>query len=274
LNKNILFVLLAWGASEITIAQTVQSKAKSAKNPTVLVGRANSVVSIVKPVLKKPIKSAKKGYKRPSLISTIPPKLPDSTIFKARKLAIEGIANAKTLFSQQKYEEALALFIKFQTPELMNEETFFQMGECFRKSSKANKYQEAITIYQKAKTLSTSMLAIGQLYELGGFGIERDVIKAQSYFMKASFLGNNNANFELGRLYFQVLPDSLRNENKGVELLEIAGSNGNRDAQWMLGTIYSKGNSTIAKDMAKAKVWFKKYQENIDKNSENHKNKY
>jgi TPR repeat protein len=74
--------------------------------------------------------------------------------------------------------------------------------------------------------------------------------------------------FELGRLYFQGLSDSLRNEKKGILLLEEAGNQEVAEAQWMLGSIYSKGYNGIIRDMPKAKIWFKKYKENKTINQE------
>lgn len=253
-------ILLAWGVSNISLAQTsIASKSKSstkiAANSQSRKKKIKAKVSIQKPPEKYVI-----AYKGPIGKRNISK---PTTAQKALQVR-ENINRAKGYFKSGFLLQAYSILDTYKNAPEMDTESHFYLGECLRSTGAGitTNYSAAMDAYQKSLLLSTStetMLTMGQLYLLGGHSLSRDVVKAQSYFQKATDNGNKVAKYELGRLYFQGLADSLRNEPKGVALLEDSANQGVSEAQWLLGTIYAKGTENIKKDMPKAKIWFKKY---------------
>jgi hypothetical protein len=181
--------------------------------------------------------------------------------------ALLVIAKAKEFFKSGFFLQSFRLLNQYKNYAEMDSESFRCLAECRRSVGNGidtdYKLAEQYFLHSIAlKPSSEAFLSLGQIYELGGFNLNRDVSKAIYYFQQAVNQEVAFANFELGRLYFQGLPDSLKNESKGISLLEVAGNRDVPEAQWLLGSIYAKGYSSIPRDMPKAKTWFKKYKEN------------
>jgi TPR repeat protein len=177
------------------------------------------------------------------------------------------ISKAKDLFKGGFLLQSYRLLNQYKDYSEMDSEAFLYLAECNRSIGNGidtdYKLSEQYFLQSIAlKPTKEAFLSLGQLYELGGFKLKRDALKAVNYFQQAANEEVAFANFELGRLYLQGLPDSLKNETKGISLLELAGNQDVAEAQWMLGSIYAKGFNNIPKDMPKAKTWFKKYKEN------------
>jgi Sel1 repeat len=181
--------------------------------------------------------------------------------------ALLFISKAKDLFNGSFLLQSFRLLNQYKDHAEMDSEAFRFLAEC-RKSIGIGidtDYKLAEQYFLQSIALKPSkeaFLSLGQIYELGGFNLKRDVVKAVNYFQQAANQDVAFANFELGRLYLQGLPDSLKDEKKGINLLELAGNQDVAEAQWMLGSIYTKGFNNIPRDMPKAKTWFKKYKEN------------
>ena len=249
MKKNLLILLLTWGVCNNLLAQTNLSKPKSLsiqKNTTL---KKNVVIR-----------------KRISVGSTSKIRK-NKTIVSPNNEASLFIYKAKDLFKSGFYLQSFRLLNQYKDYAEMDSEAFRFLAEC-RKSvgngiDTDYKLSEQYFLQSVAlKPSKEAFLSLGQIYELGGYNLKRDVLKAINYFQQAANQDVVFANFELGRLYFQGLPDSLKDEIKGIKFLELAGNQEVGEAQWMLGSIYAKGYGNIPKDMPKAKIWFKKYKEN------------
>jgi TPR repeat protein len=252
LKKIFLSILIAWGAININHAQAVLPKQK-----TSLSQKRPSPNQLKKVVAKKQFSKAKSSKK-----SNVPQKLPSQN-FEGES----AILKAKELFKSNFIIQAFRLLNQYKNAPEMDAEAFYDLAICLRSIGVGveTNYQLSEQYLQKSLVLKPSKeiyLNLGQLYELGGFGLKRDVTKALSYFQQASDLDVPFAKFELGRLYFQGLEDSLKNEKKGILLLEEAGNQDVAEAQWMLGSMYAKGYENLPRDMTKAKFWFRKYKGN------------
>jgi TPR repeat protein len=252
LKKIFLSILIAWGAININLAQAILAKQKSSLSQKRLSSNQPKKVVTKKQFSK--VKSSKK--------SNVTPNFPSQNM--EGQLAI---LKAKELFKSNFIFQSFRLLNQYKNAPEMDAEAFYDLAICLRSVGLGveTDYQLSEQYLQKSLSLKTSKeiyLNLGQLYELGGFGLKRDASKAVIYFQKASDLDVPLAKFELGRLYLQGLDDSLKNEKKGVFLLEEAGNQDVAEAQWMLGSMYAKGYEYLPRDMTKAKYWFKKYKEN------------
>ena len=245
-------ILIAWGAINISLTQAVQYKPKSS-----ITQKKITTIHPTKVVSKK---------RRPKSISS--KKIDASTLTSSQKMEVEvAIIKAKELFKSNFIIQAFRLLNQYKNAPEMDAEALYDLAICLRSVGLGvdTNYQLSEQYLQKSLAIKPTkevFLNLGQLYELGEFGLKRDPIKALKYFQQASDMDVPFAKFELGRLYFQGLEDSLKNEKRGILLLEEAGNQDVAEAQWMLGSIYSKGNENLPRDMTKAKFWFRKYKEN------------
>jgi TPR repeat protein len=252
LKKIFLSILIAWGAININPAQVVSPKQKSSQSQKRLSSNQPKKV-----VAKKQFSKGKSSKK-----NTVSQSLPSQN-----KEGETAILKAKELFKSNFILQAFRLLNQYKNAPEMDAEAFYDLAVCLRSVGLGvdTNYQLSEQYFQKSLSLKPSKelyLNLGQLYELGGFGLKRDATKALSYFQGASALDVPFAKFELGRLYIHGLDDSLKNEKKGILLLEEAGNQDIAEAQWMLGSMYSKGYEYLPRDMTKAKFWFRKYKEN------------
>jgi TPR repeat protein len=243
--------LLAWGSNNITKAQVRPVKPKESYLQKSRLFRASSKV-----VRKKTTRKVKPKAN-----------LHANAGISLNKESNLAIAKAKDLFKSGYLLQTFRLLNQCKNSPEMDSEAFYYLAECRRNigSGIETNYQLAEQYFLKSiaiKPTKEAYLSLGQIYELGGFNLQRDVQKAIFNFQEATKQDLPFAKFELGRLYFQGLPDELRDETKGITLLEESGNQEVAEAQWMLGSIYAKGYSSVPRDMLKAKIWFKKYKEN------------
>jgi TPR repeat protein len=251
LKKILLTILLAWGSNNIIKAQVRPVKPKPPYSKKGKPGRITPKV-----VQKKNASIRKLQVSQSSNI-----------LLKRSKEATLAIEKAKELFKSGYLLQTFRLLNQYKDSPEMNAESFQYLGECRKNigSGIETNYLLAEQYFLKSLSLQANKevhLSLGQIYELGGFNLQRDTQKAMFHFQEAANQEVIFAKFELGRLYFQGLPDSLKNESKGITLLEEAGNQDLPEAQWMLGSIYTKGYGETPRDMKKAKNWFKKYKEN------------
>jgi TPR repeat protein len=250
LKKILLTILLAWGSNNITKAQVRPAKPKPLHTQKVKLLRTTKIVR-----------------KKDSSIGKTKPTHKSNTFPIQNKEAILAISKAKDLFKSGYLLQTFRMLNQYKDSPHMDAESFRYLGECRRNigSGIETNYKLTEEYLLKSLTLQDNKdvhLSLGQIYELGGFSLQRDTQKAVYHFQQAVNQEVTFAKFELGRLYFQGLSDSLKNEKKGIQLLEEAGIQDIPEAQWMLGSIYTKGFSNNPRDMTKAKFWFKKYKEN------------
>ncbi|WP_146199045.1 tetratricopeptide repeat protein [Arcicella aurantiaca] len=251
MKKILLTILLAWGSNNITKAQVRPVKPKPL--PTQKVKSLRT--------------STKTVRKKDSSIGKPKPTRPSNTIQVQANETILTINKAKDLFKSGYLLQTFRLLNQYKDSPQMDAESYHYLGECRRNIGGGieTNYKLAEEYLLKSLVLQDNKdvhLSLGQIYELGGFNLQRDSQKAIFHFQQAANQDVSFAKFELGRLYFQGLSDSLKNENKGIVLLEEAGIQDIPEAQWMLGSIYAKGYDSVPRDMTKAKFWFKKYKEN------------
>ena len=246
---NLLILLLTWGVCNNLLAQTNLSKPKPSSIQKSTASKNNVII-------KKRTSANNSNRVRKNKI-----------IVATNNEASLFISKAKDLFKGGFYLQSFRLLNQYKDYAEMDSEAFRFLAEC--KKSVGNgidtdyKLSEQYFLQSIAlKPSKEAFLSLGQIYELGGYNLKRNVFKALNYFQQAANQDVMFANFELGRLYFQGLPDSLKDETKGITFLELAGNQEVGEAQWMLGSIYAKGYNNIPKDMPKAKIWFKKYKEN------------
>lgn len=251
MKKILLTVLLAWGSNNIIKAQVRPVKPNHPHTQ-----KAKSTRTTAKVV--------RKGV---STIGKSKPHHNTNTLNYQGKEAQLSIAKAKDLFTSGYLLQTFRLLNQYKNSPQMDAESYQYLGECYRNIGGGieTNYKSAEQYFLKSLVLQSNKevhLSLGQIYELGGFNLQRDTQKAVYHFQQAVNQDVVFAKFELGRLYFQGLADSLRNTSKGIVLLEEAGNQDLPEAQWMLGSIYAKGYNDIPRDMIKAKVWFKKYKDN------------
>jgi Sel1 repeat len=262
LKKIFCLILLAWGSNNTIAIQVRPAKSKSPVSNIHKKNLASNKLRNSKVIAKKTINNKKVDFNKskPIIISQI----------NERTIAIN---KAKDFFLSGFLLQTFRLLNQYHDAPEMDADAYRYLAECERTIGNGieTDYGLAEKYFLKSieiKSHKNAYLSLGQIYELGGFKLNRDPQKALHYFQKAADENLSFAKFELGRLYFQGLSDSLRNEKKGILLLEEAGNQEVAEAQWMLGSIYSKGYNGIIRDMPKAKMWFKKYKENKTINQE------
>ena len=96
-------------------------------------------------------------------------------------------------------------------------------------------YAEALKWYSKAADLGSSIAQndIGVLYDVGGYGVERDYHMAVNWYQKAVSSGSRQAAYHLANLYYQGL-GTPRDVAVAYQLMESAANQGDLDAkQWL-----------------------------------------
>lgn len=95
----------------------------------------------------------------------------------------------------------------------------------------------------------------GYMY-LFGKGLDKDPVKAESYFKRASEAGFNGATFRLGKMYRDGHPGVPKQTNLAFQLISQAAENGGPNAQFNLAQMIENGEGTEV-DLNRA---FKLYQ--------------
>ncbi|WP_306517915.1 tetratricopeptide repeat protein [Rheinheimera sp.] len=99
-----------------------------------------------------------------------------------------------------------------------------------------------------------ALYGVGILYK-EGWGAEKDLDKAVSFYEKAAEKGHVGAIFDLGWAY-QTGQGKDKNYSKSAELYEKAATKGHPVAMYGLGGLYLNGLG-VDKDVVKAEHWYK-----------------
>ncbi|MCD8197734.1 MAG: relaxase MobL [Lachnospiraceae bacterium] len=92
---------------------------------------------------------------------------------------------------------------------------------------------------------------LGQMFHTGT-GTTRDDSAAENYWRKAARLGNQNAQYALGKLLLENRAGDIR---QAVAWIEKSARAGNAAAQYTLGRIYCDGEY-VPRDLKRARKWF------------------
>lgn len=125
-------------------------------------------------------------------------------------------------------------------------------------------YEESAKWYRMAAEQGDAMarLQLGNFYS-AGLGVEKDENEAMKWFQLAvqglqssAAQGDANAQFNLGRMYFQQEQGALIYADKAMEWLRLAAEQGHVEAKYTLGWIYDQGLS-VKKDKNEAMKWYR-----------------
>ena len=96
---------------------------------------------------------------------------------------------------------------------------------------------------------------VGEMYETG-FGVKADQTEAMTWITKAADQGHETARFKL--LYWDIEKNGVNDGNKErFEALKTKANNGNPQAQYYMGKMYSRGVG-VKKNSSKALSWLNK----------------
>lgn len=96
---------------------------------------------------------------------------------------------------------------------------------------------------------------VGEMYETG-FGVKEDKVEAMNWITKAADQGHETADFKL--LYWDIEKNGVNNANKAkVEALKAKANEGNAQAQYYVGKMYSRGVG-VTRNSNKALSWLNK----------------
>lgn len=159
----------------------------------------------------------------------------DSAVRLARLYASDRLGAPDYAKAAQWYEKAI---------ELKNEDALNELADLYfdGKLTGAPDYLKAIEYYElsAAENNSSSMTQLGNIY-FQGYGVEKDILKAEQYFIKASWYGNSNATLYLAMRYeegdFNGVPDYA----KAVDWYEKSAFEGNLTAAEKLARLYLSG---------------------------------
>jgi len=93
---------------------------------------------------------------------------------------------------------------------------------------------------------------LGEVFSKG-IRVSKDINKAKEWYFLAASKGDEESQFELGKLFEYHRP---YNFSVAVNQYIKAGSQGNIGAQLRAGYLYSKGGNGLAIDLKKSKIWY------------------
>jgi len=128
---------------------------------------------------------------------------------------------------------------------------FYYMGQQPYKN-----YQKAIEWYLKIESQHVAVQhTLGNIYTLGGYGINKDYKQAAYWYKKAAKNGNFGAKLTMGSFYINGL-GVKKNCHKGLALYQELADKNVPLAQDSLGHLYFEGKC-VQKDINKAKHWIR-----------------
>ena len=179
------------------------------------------------------------------------------TVHEKQKLAAELLQKGETEEKVNNYKEALEYYQ--QAGKLGSSEAIKNIGNFHRDGHAVEiDYKLAMKYYQKSAKLGNAkaMNNIGALY-FGGKGVKKDDKKSKEWFKKAFSLGRITA-FENLEYLFEF-PESEEEFNEAIEILNNLAGNGNMDAMFILGNLYSDSSyGNWRENNRMAKEWLKK----------------
>lgn len=119
---------------------------------------------------------------------------------------------------------------------------------------KLDDFPKAMKLFMGAaiKGDKNAQFAVGRMF-FEGRGVERSLSSAEEWYRKAADQGQAAAQFNLALL---LVTDPARS-TEGLDLLKKSATAGNSEAQMTIGELYLRGNG-VTQDFATAKGWFEK----------------
>ena len=115
---------------------------------------------------------------------------------------------------------------------------------------------KALSLYEKAakKNVVSAQLKCGEIYE--DSANERHKSLAFKYYLKASILGNAEAQLAIADFYFEGIGVKM-NRTRAIEWYEKSANNDNFEAKSNLASIFYMGND-VEKNITRALYWYEK----------------
>lgn len=133
-----------------------------------------------------------------------------------------------------------------------NDSAKFKLGSYYIKNDEIQKGVEyLIDLSDKDNVFAN--IKLGNLYSQADYF---DFKKAEKYYLKAAGKGINTAEYNLGILYLSD-KNNISHCLKGIDYLNIAANQGNENAMYQLGKIYFYGNKYISPDRDLANQYLK-----------------
>lgn len=98
-----------------------------------------------------------------------------------------------------------------------------------------------------------------------GLGVEKDEALAVQWYLKGAEQGNKDAQYNLGTLYSNS-KGALQNSELAMSWYLKAANQGDADASYNIGILYYKGKGVV-KDYGQAYVWFSRAELRGDKDA-------
>ena len=108
------------------------------------------------------------------------------------------------------------------------------------------------------KGYDTAQYNMGTFYEKGMNGLQKDILKAQEWYLEAAKQNNIYAQKALGDLYYSGMIVEREYENEAYKWYLKAAEQGYRDAQKAIGDLYYFGTGGVEKDEKEAWEWYLK----------------
>ena len=106
------------------------------------------------------------------------------------------------------------------------------------------------------------MTDLGWMYHIG-LGVPADDAQARKWLRKGAELGNDQASYNLGMLYWRNQTDRKTDHAKALYWYRRAAQKGHSSAQYMAGLMRSRGQGA-PKDIVAAYIWMALSAEGID----------
>ncbi len=159
-------------------------------------------------------------------------------------VALTDLADGIRAYQQERYADAITILSPLAEQGDRNAQDL--LGASFEEGR--GDFVTAAYWYRKAadQLQPDALTRLGELYE-DGDGVPQDTQKAMHFLAKASELGSNDAQADLGEIYASVLGDNVR----AARYFALAAESGNPQAQYHLGLLLL-GEEGVARDVAKS----------------------
>ncbi len=168
-------------------------------------------------------------------------------------------AEAKALFNQERYADAIPLFR--QSAEAGNAEAMFYMGLFYLNGWGASQdFARARSWFEKAAAgrEARAMTNLGYLHEQGLGGFPQDAGAAVTWYRKAADAGDARGMANLGFMYESGRGGLPKDVGEAVKWYRKAADAGDAHGMTNLGVLYESGSGGLPKDAAEAVKWYRK----------------
>ena len=162
-------------------------------------------------------------------------------------------ANAKRLFDEEKYDEAISIFVRLAERNKHPESAYYA-GMMSDKGLWDTPYlPTAMYFYTIAATQGhiEAQLNLAKLWE-----DENVQCEAMRWYREAAKSGDARAQYNLARYTLREI-NAEPDKKLAIQWIKNAAQSGNKSAMEWLAEAYAKGMHTLPKDIAKSKNWSK-----------------